>query len=119
MLNLSFNFIKLIIVANFWLIINQCYVFFGKLKGGDTHSTSKILVTIVKLCFQAGNLQLLNENVLLLAKRRSQMKQAITKMIQECCTYVDQISDKELLLTFIDTLRSVTAGKVPTFINFS
>jgi 26S proteasome regulatory subunit N5 len=40
------------------------------------------------------------------------MKQAITKMIQQCCEYVDKIPDKETQLSFIDTLRSVTAGKV-------
>lgn len=47
-----------------------------------------------------------------LTKRRSQIKQAITAMIQECCKFVDQIQDKERKLQLIDTLRTVTAGKV-------
>lgn len=81
-------------------------------KGGDTHSLSKILVTIVKLCFEKRDIKLLSENILLLTKRRSQIKQAITKMIQECCSYVDAITDKETKLAFIETLRTVTAGKV-------
>ncbi len=33
-------------------------------------------------------------------------------MIQEACTYVDKIFDMEAKLKLIDTLRSVTAGKV-------
>ncbi|KAI1292302.1 26S proteasome non-ATPase regulatory subunit 12 [Halotydeus destructor] len=80
--------------------------------GSDTHSTGRILVEIAKLCFEAKDWTALNENILLLTKRRSQIKQAVTKMIQECCTYVDKIPDKTTMLAFIDTLRNVTAGKI-------
>lgn len=52
------------------------------------------------------------ENIVLLTKRRSQIKQSITRMIEECCTYVDKINDKAIQLQYIDTLRTVTAGKV-------
>jgi 26S proteasome regulatory subunit N5 len=69
-------------------------------------------VAIVKLCFEAKNYKLLNENIVLLSKRRSQIKQSITKMIEECCGYVDLFPDKPTQLEFIDTLRSITAGKV-------
>lgn len=54
----------------------------------------------------------MNENIVLLTKRRSQIKQSITKMIQECCNYVDAMPDKETKLAYIDTLRTVTAGKI-------
>lgn len=47
-----------------------------------------------------------------MTKRRSQIKQSVTKMIQECCTYVDSIKDRETQLKFIETLRTVTAGKI-------
>lgn len=33
-------------------------------------------------------------------------------MVQEACTYVDQISDMDTKLKLIDTLRTVTAGKI-------
>lgn len=33
-------------------------------------------------------------------------------MIQECCSYVDSIKDKEAQLKYIETLRTVTAGKI-------
>ncbi|XP_054155179.1 26S proteasome non-ATPase regulatory subunit 12-like [Oppia nitens] len=80
--------------------------------GSDTHSTSRVLVAIVKLCFEAKNFKALNENIVLLTKRRSQIKQSITKMIEESCSYVDLIDDKAVQLEFIDTLRTVTAGKI-------
>jgi len=41
----------------------------------------------------------------MLTKRRSQLKQAVTKMVQECCTYVDQTPDKDTMVKLIDTLR--------------
>lgn len=71
-----------------------------------------MLLAIVQLCFEARNFKALNENIVILTKRRSQIKQSITKMIQECCTYVDQITDKATQLQYIETLRTVTAGKV-------
>lgn len=80
--------------------------------GADTHSTTRILIAIAKMCFEANDLKKLSEHIVLLTKRRSQIKQAITKLIQECCTFVDQIQDKETKLAFIETLRTVTAGKI-------
>lgn len=80
--------------------------------GADTHSCGRVLVAIVRLCFETKNYPALNEHIVLLTKRRSQIKQAVTKMIQECCTYVDQMPDKKTKLELIDTLRTVTAGKI-------
>lgn len=38
--------------------------------------------------------------------------QAVAKMVQECYKYVDAVSDLTTKLRLIDTLRTVTAGKV-------
>lgn len=38
-------------------------------------STSRILVAIVQLCYEAKDWDALNENIMLLSKRRSQLKQ--------------------------------------------
>ncbi|XP_078257558.1 26S proteasome non-ATPase regulatory subunit 12 [Rhinoraja longicauda] len=78
----------------------------------DMASTSRILVAIVKMCYDAKDWDILNENIVLLSKRRSQLKQAVTKMVQECYTYVSQITDLPIKLRLIDTLRTVTAGKI-------
>lgn len=78
----------------------------------DAHSTARVLVAIIKFCYQAGDFNALNENIHLLSKRRSQLKQAVTKMVQEAFTYVDQIQDMERKLQLIDTLRTVSSGKI-------
>lgn len=80
--------------------------------GADMVSCSRVLVAICQICFDAGNWNALNEYVSLLVRRRSQLKQAVVKMIQECYTYVEKTPDKETKLKLIDTLRSVTEGKI-------
>nr|CAG4636118.1 EOG090X04UV [Eubosmina coregoni]SVE69754.1 EOG090X04UV [Eubosmina coregoni] len=80
--------------------------------GADAISTGRILEGIVQICFDAKQWDLLNENIIGLTKRRSQLKAAVTKMVQQCCTYVEQMPSKEHKLKLIDTLRTVTAGKI-------
>lgn len=75
-------------------------------------STSRILVATMKICFENKNYELLNENLVLLTKRRGQLKQAVIKMVQEACTYVEKLDSKEEKLKLIETLRTVTAGKI-------
>ncbi|MBN3299091.1 PSD12 ATPase, partial [Amia calva] len=78
----------------------------------DMVSTSRILVAIVQMCYEAKDWDTLNENIMLLSKRRSQLKQAVAKMVQECYNYVDTVTDLPTKLRLIDTLRTVTAGKI-------
>ncbi|KFB50728.1 AGAP005535-PA-like protein [Anopheles sinensis] len=66
--------------------------------GADMVSSARVLIAIVQICFEARNWNYLNEYVTILVKRRSQSKQAVAKMIQECCTYVDKTPDKETKL---------------------
>lgn len=54
----------------------------------------------------------MNEHILTLSKRRSQLKQAITKMVQEAYELVEKTPDLDTKLKLIETLRNVTAGKV-------
>jgi 26S proteasome regulatory subunit N5 len=78
----------------------------------DAHSVTRILLAVVKFCWKVKNLAALNENLHVMSKKRSQLKQAVTKMVQEACTYVDEIHDMVEKLKLIDTLRTVTAGKI-------
>jgi len=80
--------------------------------GADMFSTSRILVATMKICFDNKNFELLNENLVLLTKRRGQLKQAVIKMVQEACTYVEKLDSKDEKLKLIETLRTVTAGKI-------
>ena len=56
--------------------------------GGDMHSTSKILVAVVQMCYEAKEWTTLNEHLILLSKKRSQLKAAVTKMVQVRCFYI-------------------------------
>ncbi|XP_018301013.1 26S proteasome non-ATPase regulatory subunit 12 [Mycetomoellerius zeteki] len=78
----------------------------------DMASTSRLLTAIVEICLEAKNWSALNEHIILLSKRRSQLKQAVTKMVQECCTYIDKMPNKETMVKLIETLRLVTEGKI-------
>lgn len=44
-------------------------------QASDMVSTSRILVAVVQMCYQAKDWDALNENIMLLTKRRSQLKQ--------------------------------------------
>lgn len=45
------------------------------LQASDTHSTSRILVAVVKMCFEAKSWDALNDNIVLFTKKRGQIKQ--------------------------------------------
>ncbi|KAJ8728093.1 hypothetical protein PYW08_016478 [Mythimna loreyi] len=79
--------------------------------GTNIDTTARIVVAIVQIYFEAKNWQALNEQILRLAKKRSQPKQAIVKMVQECITFIDKIPDKEKQIKLIETLSFVTEGK--------
>lgn len=65
------------------------------------------MVALVEICFDAGAWDLMNETVVTLTKKRSQIKLAVTKMVQKCCEYVDKTPDVETKLKLMDTLRLV------------
>ncbi|EXX58975.1 proteasome regulatory particle lid subunit RPN5 [Rhizophagus irregularis DAOM 197198w] len=81
-------------------------------QASDLASSTRVLVHIVKLCHQSGDWKLLNEYVILLSKKHGQLKQAITKMVQETMTYIENTPNLETKLELIDTLRTVTEGKI-------
>ncbi|KAI8881666.1 PCI-domain-containing protein [Backusella circina FSU 941] len=78
----------------------------------DQASTGRILVQIVKLCHEVKDWKLLNEQIVLLSKKHGQLKAATSKMIQEAMSYLDSTPDMETKLELIDTLRTVTDGKI-------
>lgn len=69
-------------------------------------------MTIVTICKNAGDWPLLNEQVQLLSKKHGQLKQAITKMVQVVMGFIDETPNEDAKLSLIETLRTVTEGKV-------
>lgn len=81
-------------------------------KASDLASTSRVLIAICSIAKNAGDWSLLNEQVLLLSKKHGQLKQATTKMVQTVMGFLDDTPNLEIKLSVIETLRTVTEGKV-------
>lgn len=81
-------------------------------KASDLPSTSRLLIAIVTIIRNAGDWSLLNDQVLLLSKKHGQLKQATTKMVQVVMGYLDETPNMDVKLSVIETLRTVTDGKV-------
>ncbi|KAH7702456.1 PCI domain-containing protein, partial [Aphelenchoides avenae] len=80
--------------------------------GLDMKSNSRIVRHMVKLAFEGKNWDLLNETIVTLSKKRSIIKFAIKNMIQDCCEMVDQLPTETERNRLVETLRTVTAGKI-------
>lgn len=83
-------------------------------QASDLATTSRILVTIVTISKDSGNWNLLNDQVLLLSKKHGQLKQATTRMVQTVMKFLDETPSVDVKLSVIETLRTVTEGKVST-----
>lgn len=78
----------------------------------DNDSNSMILVEIVKICADCQAWKELNENLLMLSKKRQQSKMAISKMVQNAMEYIDKTPSKEVKIDLIECLQKVTEGKI-------
>ncbi|CAN1345064.1 26S proteasome non-ATPase regulatory subunit 12 homolog A [Linum perenne] len=79
---------------------------------GDVAETRKSVTEILQLCFDAKDWKSLNDQILLLSKKRGQLKQAVTAMVQQAMQYIDQTPDVETRIELIQTLNNVSAGKI-------
>ncbi|XP_057970280.1 26S proteasome non-ATPase regulatory subunit 12 homolog A-like [Malania oleifera] len=79
---------------------------------GDVSGTKKAVTDILQLCFEARAWKTLNDQIALLSKRRGQLKQAVTAMVQQAMQYIDETPDIETCIELIKTLNSVSAGKI-------
>ncbi|KAG1346377.1 26S proteasome non-ATPase regulatory subunit 12 [Cocos nucifera] len=79
---------------------------------GDVAGTKKAVTDIVELCYKAGAWKTLNDQIVLLSKRRGQLKQAVTAMVQQAMQYIDETPDVDTRIELIKTLNSVSAGKI-------
>ncbi|KAI6179318.1 PCI domain-containing protein [Aphelenchoides besseyi] len=80
--------------------------------GADMRSNSRILRHMVKLAFEAKNWNLLNETIVTMSKKRALIKFAIKNMVQDCCEMVDKLPNETERNRLVETLRTVTAGKI-------
>ncbi|KAL8133089.1 26S proteasome non-ATPase regulatory subunit 12 homolog A-like [Apium graveolens] len=79
---------------------------------GEVSGTKKAVTEILQLCYDARAWKTLNDQIVLLSKRRGQLKQAVTAMVQQAMKYIDETPDIETKTELIKTLNSVSAGKI-------
>jgi len=82
---------------------------------GDVDSTVKVAACIVQLCFKARDFDALVQNLLMLSKRRGQMKQVVKAFVSEAMQVVNQLDDEaeaDTKVNLITRLRSITEGKL-------
>jgi len=77
----------------------------------DGISTSKLICALVKLYFEAKEWGKLQEHIVVLSKKRGQLKRPITDMVRLAMGWLDGL-DKEKKTELIKTLNEVTDGKI-------
>ncbi|TPP66385.1 26S proteasome non-ATPase regulatory subunit [Fasciola gigantica] len=82
------------------------------LKASDAISTGRLLEVMVEILAEGGKWEQLNRHLETMTKKRNQLKQAVTKMVQKVLTYLDTTPDEETKLALIASLRNVTEGKI-------
>eukprot|EP00049_Salpingoeca_infusionum_P003450 m.66654 g.66654 ORF g.66654 m.66654 type:complete len:444 (+) comp12130_c0_seq1:295-1626(+) len=78
----------------------------------DSSSTSSVLEHVIKMCYMQQDWTCMCESMLMFIKRRGQMKIPIRNMVQAAWKYTQELTDKDTMLKMIDTLRTITAGKI-------
>lgn len=78
----------------------------------DFTGTPRVCVAILEVLHTANDWKGLNEHIILLSKRRAQLKQAIAAMVKEAMKYVDAAPSLDVKTELIETLNNVTSGKI-------
>jgi len=77
----------------------------------DGISTSKLLSCICKLLYEANEWTKLREHIVMMSKKRGQLKRPITDMVHLCMKWLDDLN-KEKKVEMIQTLSEITEGKI-------
>ncbi|XP_071725119.1 26S proteasome non-ATPase regulatory subunit 12 homolog A-like [Rutidosis leptorrhynchoides] len=79
---------------------------------GDVAGTKKAAIDIIQLCFEKRAWKTLNDQIVVLSKRRGQLKQVVTAVVQQAMQYIEETPDIETKVELIQTLNSICAGKI-------
>eukprot|EP00873_Tetraselmis_striata_P044662 jgi/Tetstr1/464926/TSEL_009660.t1 len=78
----------------------------------NLRATKMCCTAVLEVCYDAKDWKLLNEHVMLLAKRRAQLKQAVQAFVRQAMGYISDTPDLPTKVELIKTLQSVTEGKI-------
>lgn len=81
---------------------------------GASPETSAVCVSVVRLLGRdERDWKAMGEYVVMLSKRRAQLKMAIQRMVKEAMRLMEELlTDEETTIQLLETLRDVTAGKI-------
>lgn len=85
-------------------------------------STATLLTTLSRLIYEAGDLELLNQQLTVMSKKHGQLKEAVVRMVDEAMKWLPELKDRkrkgdfkngeDRWLQLLKTLRDITEGKV-------
>lgn len=78
---------------------------------GAAPETAAVCVNLLRIFADKKDWKTLSEYVVMLSKRRAQVKMAIQRMVKEAMLHLDGL-DEKTKLSLLETLRDVTAGKI-------
>ncbi|KAL1412904.1 proteasome regulatory particle subunit [Vanrija albida] len=88
----------------------------------DMPSTAALLQALVRITWQAGNLDQLNTQLTLMSKKHGQLKEAVVRMVDEAIPYLTELRKKkdagvykgkeDQWLRLLNTIRDITEGKI-------
>lgn len=81
-------------------------------KNDKEENTTYIVLAIAKLCKNFKRWKILEMQIFSIIKRHGQFKKTVQKLIQECISYIKQTPDITSRISFIDTLLTVSEGKI-------
>ncbi|SCP03810.1 26S proteasome regulatory subunit p55, putative [Plasmodium ovale] len=100
-------------VGDFELVLEELLILEKKCRQAyDGISTSKICCFVLKKYKQKENYKKVSEYLLYFNKKRGQLKRTIIDMINLSKQWIDDINNKEEKLNIIDTLCTISEGKI-------
>jgi len=78
----------------------------------DAFATGRVAKEILKILFELGDWEGINSHVVLLSKRRQQLKQVLVDIVQEAMTYMEKAPTHDQKMELLETLRAVSEGKI-------
>lgn len=85
-------------------------------------STATLLTTLARLVHDAGDLDLLNQQLAVMSKKHGQLKEAVVRMVDDAMEWLPALKEKrekgeykggkDRWLELLTTLRDITEGKV-------
>lgn len=79
---------------------------------GDASSNTKVLIQMVTLCYEAGDLTELKHTLEMVSKKRGVIKSSMAALVQQCISWVPLLPDRQKRHQLIEALRDVTEGKI-------